>query len=365
MNQRAEEFRFITMKVLTMQLNSIIIMDVFAYGGSALGIILAISEVMKGQLAPWNAFAIILLAADFFLPMRALGSYFHVAMNGMAASDKLFAILRLPEDPDGTLELSKETAQTEKGLSIVAKDLCFSYDGDRDALNHLSLTIPQGKVTAIVGESGCGKSTLAALLAGLQKGYAGSLTIDGLEVGSLKRKSLYDHVTLVGSSSYIFSGTVRDNLLMGKPSATEEEMVSALQTAGLWDWLKTQKGLDTPIETEATNLSGGQKQRIALARALLHDTPLYVFDEATSSIDVESEQDILKAIYGFRGKKTVLLITHRLENAVKADQIYVMEKGKTYGTGTHDLLLGVNTRYQALYRSQETYEQYARKGANL
>ena len=358
MNVKAEEFRLITMKVLTMQLNSIIIMDIIAYGGAALGVIIAVSEVIRGNLPVWQAFMIIMLSADFFLPMRTLGSYFHIAMNGMAASDKLFAILRLDEDGDGTKEVGDD-------LCIFAESLTFSYDGERNALDDVTLEIKQGSLTAIVGESGCGKSTLAALITAAEKGYTGSLTIGGEEVYTLKGQSLNDHITVVGSNSFIFTGTVRDNLLMGKPDATDEELIAALKTARLWDRLQTQNGLDALIQTDASNLSGGQKQRIALARALLHDTPVYIFDEATSNIDVESEADIMNAIYAFKGKKTVLLITHRLENAVGADEIFVLDSGKCVGSGTHEELLETNDKYRSLYTAQAAYEKYAKEGAAL
>ncbi|MBQ9306574.1 MAG: ABC transporter ATP-binding protein/permease [Clostridia bacterium] len=356
MNEKAEEFRFITMKVLTMQLNSIIIMDIVAYGGAALGVILAVIEAMQGHIEVYQAFAIIMLSADFFLPMRTLGSYFHIAMNGMAASDKLFGMLRLEEDADGERSV-------QRPLTVMAQGLTFSYDGERDALKDVSLTIPEGSLTAVVGESGCGKSTLAALIYGQEKGYLGSLKIGKDEVYHLSSKSLRETITVVSSGSYIFAGTVRENLQMGKPDATEEEMIRALQTARIWEWLKTEGGLDREITPEGSSLSGGQRQRIALARALLHDTPFYIFDEATSNIDVESEQDIMEAIESFRGKKTVLLITHRLENAVPADCIHVLDAGCLVGSGTHEALMQESAKYRELYTAQATYEQYARKGA--
>ncbi len=285
MNEKAEEFRDITMKVLTMQLNSIIIMDIVAYGGAALGIILAVSEAIAGHIDVWQGFIIIMLSADFFLPMRTLGSYFHVAMNGMAASDKMFAILRLDEDDEGSEEL-------DGSMDIEAKDLTFTYDGEIDALKHISLSIPSGGISAVVGESGCGKSTLAGLLTGGLKGYFGSLTMGGHELFDLTNDSLFRNVTLVSAADYIFSGTVRDNLLMGDPKADDARMISACRDARIWDWLESQNGLDTPIATDASNLSGGQRQRIALARALLHDTPMYIFDEATSNIDVDHGRDL-------------------------------------------------------------------------
>ncbi len=353
MNEKAEEFRDITMKVLTMQLNSIIIMDIVAYGGAALGIIMAVTEAASGRILLWQAFTVIMLSADFFLPMRTLGSYFHVAMNGMAAADKMFAILRLDEAEEGDEELSGE-------VGAEARDLTFSYDGETDALKKISLSVPPLSLTAVVGESGCGKSTLAALLTGGVQGYFGSLTLSGHEVYNLRSSSLRENITMVTASDYIFSGTVRDNLEMGCPDAGDEKMIAACRDARIWDWLEGMQGLDTVIENNAANLSGGQRQRIALARALLHDTPMYIFDEATISIDAESEEAIMEAVYAFRGRKTVLLITHRLENAVRADRILVMDRGEIAGCGTHEELLRDCQRYRELFRSQAALEKYAR-----
>ncbi|MBQ9251519.1 MAG: ABC transporter ATP-binding protein/permease [Clostridia bacterium] len=356
MNEKAEEFRDITMKVLTMQLNSIIIMDTVAYGGAALGIILAVSEALAGKIALWQAFVILMLSADFFLPMRTLGSYFHVAMNGMAASDKMFAMLRLDEEEQGA-------EAPGFPLEMAARDLTFTYDGETDALSGVSFDLPAQGITAIVGESGCGKSTLAGLLSGGLKGYFGSLTLGGKELYDLSDESLFRTLTLVSAGDYIFSGTVRENLRMGKAEATEEEMEEACRRARLWDWLAAGSGLDTPIENDASNLSGGQRQRLAVARALLRDTPMYIFDEATSNIDAESEAAILEAIYGFRGKKTVLMITHRLENAVGADRILVLDRGRVAGLGDHETLLKTCPEYQALYTGQAEMEKYAKGGA--
>lgn len=354
MNEKAEEFRVVTMKVLTMQLNSIIIMDIVAYGGAAVGVIIALSEVFKARLELWDAFKIIMLSADFFLPMRALGSFFHIAMNGMAASDKMFAMLRLDESEKGTKELSGND------YNISAKHLTFSYDGDRNALDDVSIDLEQGKLTAVVGESGCGKSTFASLVTGAVKGYSGELTIGGENVYELKTESIYDNITIVSSNSVIFAETIRENMLLGKPDATDEEMIQALKSAKIWDFLKTQNGLDMKIQANAANLSGGQRQRIALARGLLKNSPVYVFDEATSNIDVESENNIMATIRSLN--KTVLLITHRLENAVSADKIYVLDSGKCIGSGKHDELMQSCKKYNELYSAQAEYEKYARNG---
>ncbi len=355
MNEKAEEFRDITMKVLTMQLNSIIIMDIVAYGGAALGILLAVREAMAGTLQLWQGFIVIMLSADFFLPMRTLGSYFHVAMNGMAASDKMFAILRLDEEEEGSQTLSGP-------MDISARNLTFTYDGEVDALKEVSFSIPAGSLTAIVGESGCGKSTLAGLLTGSLRGYFGSLTLGGKELYDVKTDSLYQSVTLVTASDFVFSGTVRENLQMADPGADDARMTAACQKARIWDWLATRQGLDTPIGTDAGNLSGGQRQRLALARALLHDTPVYLFDEATSNVDAESEEAILEAIYAFRGDRTVLLITHRLENAVNADRILVLDRGRLIGQGTHRELMETCPGYRALFDRQAQLERFAREG---
>ena len=355
MNVKAEEFRFITMKVLTMQLNSIIIMDIIAYGGAALGVIFSVSELMHGSIEVWQAFVIIMLSADFFLPMRMLGSYFHVAMNGMAASDKMFALFRLDEDEDGS-------EQPNAPFDIEARDLTFSYDGERNALDGMALSVKNGSLTAIVGESGCGKSTLANLLTGTVCGYSGSFKIGGTELYSVKRSSLSDNMTYVGSRSFIFSGTVRSNLLLAKENASDSEMTEVLKTVRLWDILQEREGLDTLMLPEGANLSGGQRQKLALARALLHDTPVYIFDEATSNIDAESEQDIMNVIVSFKGRKTVIMITHRLENAVGADEIYVMDAGKSVGRGTHSQLLAENEQYKKMHSAQAEYESYAAKG---
>lgn len=286
MNQEAEEFRKITMKVLTMQLNSITIMDLVAYGGAALGIILAITQYAGGHVSLFGCLLIILLSADFFLPMRLLGSFFHIAMNGMAASDKIFRLLDLPENPT-------QEAQVPQDCSIQCSNLHFSYTPDREILHGIDLSFTQGSFTAIVGESGCGKSTIAGILTGQNRNYSGSVTIGGLELAKIQEESLMRNVTYIGRNSYLFKGTVRDNLLMAKPQATEDELWGVLKQVNLEQFLKSEQGLDTPLFEKASNLSGGQCQRLALARALLHDSPIYIFDEATSNIDVESEDDIM------------------------------------------------------------------------
>ena len=303
MNVEAEKFRKITMKVLTMQLNSITIMDLIAYGGAALGVIMAATQLRAGKIDLAGALLIILLAADFFIPMRQLGSFFHIAMNGMAASDKIFRLLDLPEPAHGGVDCPAG--------DIVCRGLRFSYEPEREILHGVDLTIPQGKFVSLVGESGCGKSTISALLMGRNKGYTGSMTVGGAELRDIEEASLMRRITYVSHQSYLFKGTVRDNLLMGKPGASDDELWSALTQVNLADFLRGEAGLDTLLSERGENLSGGQRQRLALARALLHDSPVYIFDEATSNIDVESENDIMAQIHALAGRKTVLLISHR------------------------------------------------------
>lgn len=351
MNQEAEEFRKITMKVLTMQLNSITIMDLVAYGGAALGIILAITQYAQGNVSLYGCLLIILLSADFFLPMRLLGSFFHIAMNGMAASDKIFRLLDLPEEPI-------QENHVPQDCSILCSDLRFSYDQDREILHGIDLSFPKGSFTAIVGESGCGKSTTAGILMGRNKHYAGSVTIGGVELSNIQEESLMKHVTYIGRNSYLFKGTVRENLLMANPNASDEQLWSVLKQVNLEQFLKSEQGLDTPLLEKATNLSGGQCQRLALARALLHDSSIYIFDEATSNIDVESEDEIMAQIHELAKTKTVILISHRLANVVKADNIYVLDHGNVVKQGMHQELLETNGHYAKLWNAQQSLEQY-------
>ena len=355
MNVEAEKFRKITMKVLTMQLNSITIMDLIAYGGAALGVIMAATQLRAGKIDLAGALLIILLATDFFIPMRQLGSFFHIAMNGMAASDKIFRLLDLPEPAQGGLPCPEG--------DIVCRGLHFSYEPEREILHGVDLTIPQGRFVSLVGESGCGKSTVSALLMGRSKGYAGSLTIGGAELRDIDEASLMRHITYVSHQSYLFKGTVRDNLLMGRPGAGDDTLWQALDQVNLADFLKGEKGLDTPLTERGENLSGGQRQRLALARALLHDSPVYIFDEATSNIDVESENDIMAQIHALARHKTVLLISHRLANVTASDEIYVLERGHIVQHGTHAALLAQGGAYAALWSAQQALEHYGEEAA--
>lgn len=355
MNRESEKFRKITMKVLTMQLNSITIMDLIAYGGAALGVIMAVTQYSGGHVSLAGCLLIILLAADFFIPMRLLGSFFHIAMNGMSAGDKIFRLLDLPEPEEKTGKIADD-------CSVVCSDLYFSYEEDREILHGVNMNFAKGTFTSIVGESGCGKSTVAAILMGRNKGYTGSVTVGGMSLADISEESLMKNFTYISHQSYLFKGTVKDNLLMGKPDATDKEMWEVLQRVNLAEFLKNEKGLDTCLTERAENLSGGQRQRLALARALLHDSPVYIFDEATSNIDVESENDIMREIHELAKTKTVILISHRLANVTSSDNIYVMKNGAVAESGQHEKLLQQNGVYADLWNAQQSLENYGKVG---
>ena len=359
MNEQAEKFRKITMKVLTMQLNSITIMDLIAYGGAALGVIMAVTQYQSGGVSLEGCLLIILLAADFFIPMRQLGSFFHIAMNGMAASDKIFRLLDLEETKP------EITESFPSGHTIRCSGLSFSYEPDREILHSVDLTFPQGSFTALVGESGCGKSTLASILMGRNKGYTGSVSVGGVPLSSIQEESLLRNITYISHQSYLFKGTVREILLMGKPGASDEELWAVLSRVNLAEFLKAEQGLDTRLLEKASNLSGGQCQRLALARALLHDSPVYIFDAATSNIDVESENDIMREIHVLAKSKTVILVSHRLANVVGADHIYVLDHGIVAESGSHEELLAHHGLYERLWSAQQTLEQFGKERASV
>lgn len=356
MNEQSEHFRKITMKVLTMQLNSISIMDLIAYGGAALGVILAVTQLRSGAVSLTGCIMIILLAADFFLPMRMLGSFFHIAMNGMAASDKIFRLLDLPEKEEKTQSVPANT-------TIECCDLRFSYNESREILHGIDLSFPMGSFTALVGESGCGKSTIASILMGQNQGYGGKVTVGGQDLAEITESSIMENFTYIGHQSYLFKGSVRENLLMARPNAGEDTLWQVLEQVNLATFLRSEDGLDTKLSERGANLSGGQRQRLALARALLHDSPVYLFDEATSNIDVESENDIMGVIRELAKSKTVILISHRLANIVDADRIYVLAHGEIAQSGTHATLLASGGEYARLWNTQQELERYIKGGA--
>lgn len=418
MDAESERFRVITMKVLQMQLNSIIIMDVIAYGGAALGMIITISGYLNGEIDFPGALWIILLAVEFFLPMRLLGSYFHIAMNGMAASDKIFHLLDLPEPEEKTVEIDegkydicitslsfaysvkedeftdgaksrgkkekksdaaalKSVAKTESEVGAASSKTAGETENEadsamlqntgrgeqetfRDVLRNITMEFPMGSFTSLVGMSGCGKSTVAGILMGRNRGYRGSVTIGGSELSEINEKSLMDTITLVSNNSHLFKGTVRENLSLGNPHATDEQMTEILKLVNL----DKEKDLDTEISENGSNLSGGQRQRLALARALLHNTPVYVFDEATSNIDIESEELIMRVIHQLAKSRTVILISHRLANVVSSDRIYMLEEGRVIESGTHRELMTAGGSYRKLYRRQRALESYSRGQKN-
>ena len=355
MDRESQRFRQITMKVLMMQLNSTSVMDVIAYGGAAAGMIVAISEFGRGNVTFGGAVMINLLASEFFIPLRLLGSFFHIAMNGMAASDKIFALLDLPEEEGEKKHL------TEGKISISLRNVQFSYEEKRKILKNISMDLPAGSFLSVAGVSGCGKSTIAGILMGRNKNYKGSIKIQEQELCDISEKSLMEHITFVSHNSYLFKGTVRENLKMGKKDASEKEMEEVLKQVNLYGFIKAQKGLDTPVMERGSNFSGGQRQRLAMARALLHDTPVYIFDEATSNIDMESEEMIMKVIRMLSKTKTVLLISHRLANVMDSDRIYMLEKGEIVQSGTHEELIKEEGAYKKLFCSQKELESYSRE----
>lgn len=353
MDAEAEQFRTITMKVLTMQLNSVSLMDLLAYGGAAVGILTALLQYQDAQISIFGVILFILLASEFFIPLRLLGSFFHVAMNGKAASDKIFTLLDTPVESQPS---AVDFAQKNQ-VQVDIRDLHFSYSPEKPAIQGLDLTIQPNQLTVFVGKSGCGKSTLVSLLMGFYKPQQGKILFNGQNAFEIDRTSFYENVSLVSHSSYVFKGTLRENMLMAKTDATDEQIYQCLEQVNLANFVRENGGLDMPLLSRGANLSGGQIQRLALARALLHNAALYIFDEATSNIDVESEEVILQFIQQFKQHKTIVMISHHLANAVNADCIYVLEKGKLIEQGTHESLMAEQGAYAEMFQQQKSLEQ--------
>ena len=358
MNIEAEKFRIATMNLLFMQLNSTTIMDIIAYGGAALGVIISVLEYMKGNINLAGTFTIIMLSAEFFIPLRLLGSFFHIAMNGISASDKMFEILDMKEDDKRVNNINKENEE------ITFKDVSFAYNKDKTILKNINMTIKEKSFVSIVGVSGSGKSTIAGLISLKNENYKGSIKIGDIELDTINKDDLYKKIVVVDHNSYLFEGTVYDNLKMAGNTITENQMNEALKKVELYDFLQTENGLNTVIMEKAANLSGGQRQRLALARAILFNADIYIFDEATSNVDVESEESIMQIIRDIAKEKTVILISHRLYNCIPSDHIYFLKDGIIMEEGTHNKLMSLNGEYAKIYNEQSNLESIT-KGESL
>ena len=354
MNENAEEFRKITMKVLVMQLASTTIMDLVAFGGAGAGIALSIVGLKNEWLAPASALFLILVAVEFFLPLRALGSAFHVAMNGASAGKKIISLLNQPDPVWGEKEVA--------GKELALENVTFSYDKKRNVLKDVNMNFPEKGLTAIVGESGCGKSTVVNLLIGARRPDKGNVLIGGEEIEGVSRASYYSRLASVSYNTYIFNDTVRANFELAKKDVTDEEIFAALEKVNLAAFIKENGGLDRVITEDANNVSGGQKQRLALAVNLVADKDIYVFDEATSNIDVDSEAIIMKNIKEMSENKSVIVISHRLANVVPADNIYFMQDGQVREVGSHVELMEQKGEYAQLFNAQKQLEEGYKSG---
>ena len=357
MNEEAEKFRKATMRLLTMQLNSVIVMDIFAFAGAAAGIVVMLNSYAVGTVTFAGAFAFVFLAADFFIPLLTLGSFFHTATGGMAAAERMYRIIDAPEPACGT------QAVTCTSVGIECRNVSYSYDGTRTVLQNADFTARPGGFVGITGASGSGKSTLAGILTGANLSYTGSVTIGGIDLRDISAESLRDTVTYVGFRGFLFAGTVRSNLLMARAGANDDELWEALSRCRIDDFVRRSGDLDAPVSAEGTNLSGGQRQRLAMARALLHDTPVYIFDEATSNIDADSEAAIIDAVAELARTKTVVMVSHRLAALRGCDKVYVFEAGRVVQTGTHEELAKQDGPYASLWARQAELEDFsARSG---
>lgn len=355
MNKEAETFRNVTMKVLTMQLSSITIMDLIAFGGSAIGILIAVNELSRGNVTVGGAVVIILLSSEFFIPLRLLGSFFHVATNGMAASEKMFKLLDTEVEEEN--EISTKDINKLKDISINIEKVNFSYNKDRQILKNINIEVKNKSMVAFIGESGCGKSTITNLLLKLRKVDDGKITLNGVNINDIPFDVLRKKVSFISHNSYIFNTTIRENLMMGNKNASEKDLYKALISANLYEFvMNLDNKLDTKVGEGGSLLSGGQKQRLALARMILTNPEIYIFDEATSNIDVESEDSILQTIQELSKEKTVIVISHRLANVINADKIYALNKGEIAESGSHNELMKNKSVYYNLYTKQSDLE---------
>lgn len=355
MNDNAEHFRKITMKVLSMQLNSITIMDLIAFGGSAIGILIAIAEFRAGLLTAGQVLIIILLSAEFFIPMRLLGSFFHVAMNGISASERMFKLLDTEVEEIKDLDEAKLT--NLNNINIELRNVDFSYDKERKVLENINIEMKNNKMIALVGESGCGKSTITNLLLKQNKVDSGEILLNGINLNEIPFDVLTKKVGFINHSAYIFNGSIEDNIRMGKNDASYDEIYDALKKANLYEFVMSlPQKLNTNVGEGGSLLSGGQKQRLALARTIITDPEIYIFDEATSNIDVESEEKVWESIYKLSKNKTVIVISHRLANVKNADAIYVLDKGHIVEHGKHKELMMTKNKYYELVTHQQNLE---------
>lgn len=355
MNDNAEHFRKITMKVLSMQLNSITIMDLIAFGGSAIGILIAIAEFRAGLLTAGQVLIIILLSAEFFIPMRLLGSFFHVAMNGISASERMFKLL--DTEVEEIKDLDEAKLANLNNINIELRNVDFSYDKERKVLENINIEMKNNKMIALVGESGCGKSTITNLLLKQNKVDSGEILLNGINLNEIPFDVLTKKVGFINHSAYIFNGSIEDNIRMGKNDASYDEIYDALKKANLYEFVMSlPEKLNTNVGEGGSLLSGGQKQRLALARIIITDPEIYIFDEATSNIDVESEEKVWESIYKLSKNKTVIVISHRLANVKNADAIYVLDKGHIVEHGKHKELMMTKNKYYELVTHQQNLE---------
>ena len=355
MNEDAENFRKITMRVLLMQLNSITIMDLVAYGGSAVGILIAISQFRSGIITPGGLLIIILLSAEFFLPMRLLGSLFHVAMNGISASDRIFDLLDIEVEEKPSL--TEEQMKSLENIDIKLENVSYSYDKKRTILENINIDIKEKQTVAFVGESGSGKSTITSLLLKIDEVDKGAITFNGINLNDIPFDVLNKKVGFINHNAYIFNTTIRENIKMGKKDATDEEIYAVLKEANLDSFVKKLPNkLDTKVGEGGNLLSGGQKQRLCLARTIIKNPDIYIFDEATSNIDVESEEKIWESIEKISKDKTVIIISHRLLNVKNADTIYMLENGVIAESGNHNELMLKGGVYKNLVDHQNDLE---------